>query len=130
MGNGDAFVSKFSSTGELLYSTYLEGKGWDSTNAMTVDGVGNVWIAGTTVSETFPVTKNAWQKKHGGNGFADVFLAKFSPWGNLLYATLLGGRGDDGGHAITVDKKGNIWVTGRAFSGDFPVKNAWQKKTG
>ena len=59
----------------LGYATYLGGGGYDSANALAVDGSGNVWVAGQTVSEDFPVTADAWQKSHGGGG--DAFITKF-----------------------------------------------------
>jgi len=39
----------------------------------------------------------------------------------LLYSTYLGGTDDDEVDAIAVDPEGNAYVTGRAYSTDFPV---------
>jgi hypothetical protein len=44
----------------------------------------------------------------------------------LSYSTYLGGNGTDTGVAITVDGVGNAYVTGTAFSTNFPTANPFQ----
>ena len=125
-GHEDAFVAKFSPSGQLLYATYLGGGGNDYAHALAVDGSGNVWVAGQTESTNFPVTADAWQKERGGLG--DAFVAKFSPSGALLYATYLGGGREDYADALAVDGSGDVWVAGVTRSTNFPVTaDAWQK---
>jgi uncharacterized protein (TIGR03437 family) len=51
----------------------------------------------------------------------DVFVTKLDPSGNILYSTYFGGTADDIATAITVDKSGNVYVTGTTSSSDFPV---------
>src|SRR5207302_1650717 len=81
----DAFVAKTSPTGSVLWSTYLGGSGGDDGLSIAVDAAGDVLVAGTTYSADFAGTNNAF---HGG---ADVFVAKISSSGSLLWATYLGG---------------------------------------
>ncbi len=58
-----------------------------------------------------------------GAGIAcDIALMKFNPTGNLaLYATYLGGSGDEQPHSLVVDSRGNLIISGRTTSVDFPV---------
>ena len=44
----------------------------------------------------------------------------------LTYATYLGGGGLDIGNGIAVDNSGNVYVTGRTDSTDFPTENELQ----
>jgi hypothetical protein len=73
-GEGDAFVSKFNPTGSaLIYSTYLGGNLQDWGSGITVDGVGNAYVTGTTSSTNFP-RKNPLQSAIAGK--SDAFISK------------------------------------------------------
>ncbi len=49
------FVAEVDATGkQLLYSTYFGGTGEDSASAIAVDGLGGIWLAGSTRSSDFP----------------------------------------------------------------------------
>ena len=54
-GYGNAFVTKINAAGNaLVYSTYLGGSGGDYGNGIAVDGSGNAYVTGYTVSTDFP----------------------------------------------------------------------------
>lgn len=103
----------------LLYSTYLGGGDFDSGYALAPDGSGGVWVAGSTSSDDFLVTSDAYQGSHGGGG--DVFLSRFFSSGMLLYSTYLRGSGTDRGTVLAPDGSGGVWVAGETYSTDFPV---------
>jgi hypothetical protein len=75
-GNGDAFVTKFSTGGSLLYSSYLGGSGYDVGDGIAVDPYGHAYVTGTTDSSDFP-TANPFQAHYAGGG-GDAFVAKIS----------------------------------------------------
>ncbi|HVP93878.1 MAG TPA: PKD domain-containing protein [Methanoregulaceae archaeon] len=55
-GELDAFVAKLAADGRTFeYSTYLGGSGRDQGNAVSVDELGNAYIAGITSSTNFPM---------------------------------------------------------------------------
>jgi len=125
-GTSDAFITKLSSSGSaLFYSTYLGGNTDDRGNGIAVDGSGNAYVTGTTVSINFP-TQNPYQGTNAGGGY-DAFITKLSSSGSALsYSTYLGGSGYDFGNGIAVDGSGNAYVTGRTKSTDFPTENPYQ----
>ena len=43
------------------------------------------------------------------------------PTGALVYATYIGGSGQDVAHRIAVDSSGDVYITGYTTSTDFPV---------
>ena len=106
----DAFVTKLSSDGSLVYSTYLGGGRVDEGHGIAVDSEGNAYVTGRTSSTDFP-TRNALQPVKWGEIY-DAFVAKLDASGSdLVYSTYLGGSGDDTGLGIAVDSLGDAYVT-------------------
>jgi hypothetical protein len=128
---GDAFVSKISSTGSLMFSTYLGGTGLDQGNGIAVDSVGDTYVTGGTNSLNLS-TSGVFQSAMAGEG--DAFVAKYStsqPAPALVYFTYLGGTKADSGAGIAVDSSGNAYVAGRTVSTDFPTtSDAFQRTFG
>ena len=125
-GESDAFITKLSSSGsDLSYSTYLGGSGVDTGEGIAVDGSGNAYVTGNTLSSDFP-TQNPYQGTIAG--YADTFITKLSSSGSTLsYSTYLGGKSTDCGQGIAVDSLGNAYVTGYTYSSDFPTQNPYQE---
>jgi uncharacterized protein (TIGR03437 family) len=127
-GESDAFVSKLNATGSaLVYSTFLGGSGNDGGSAIALDASGGVYVAGGTCSSNFP-TRDSLQ---GYGGACDAFVAKFAPAGDsLVYSTFLGGAGSDGANGIAASPGGNVWVTGRTASDNFPTATFRAQRAG
>src|SRR4029453_4481706 len=107
-GVSDAFVTKFSPSGTLVYSTYLGGAtSNDAGSGIAVDASGNAYVTGFTSSTDFPTVNAAQAALAGG---ADVFVAKLSPSGDsLVYSTYLGGNTTDSPEGIAVDAAGSAY---------------------
>jgi hypothetical protein len=88
-----------------------------------IDSQGNCYVAGT--GQITP-TAGAFQSLPRSAG-SFQFVVKFDGSGNVVYATYLGGSGEDFPVAIAVDETGNVYVTGYTRSNDFPTLNAFQK---
>lgn len=124
----DAFLSVFNTTGsDLIYSTYFGGSDLDAADAITLDGAGKAYLAGTTFSNDLPI-RSAAQPTCGGGSFlpcVDAFVAKFDIGlpgvSGLVYSTYLGGNGDDRAGGIAVDSNGNAYTTGQTLSTNFPT---------
>src|SRR5262249_44265828 len=96
-------------------------------NDLAIDNQGNAFVAGATNSADFP-TVDPEQASFGGN--FDAFVAKLNPDGKVIYSTYFGGSAEDRANLISVDAKGNAWVSGRTASSDFPIKNGFQTTYG
>lgn len=123
LGEQDAFLTKFSLDGTMLFSTYFGGSGMDFPEFIALDTQGNVWVIGFTQSSDLPVTPDAFQPDYAGGtafGSGDGFIAKFSGDGkSLLYCSYIGGSGDDTLTSIIITNDG-ILLAGTTDSGDFP----------
>jgi hypothetical protein len=129
-GTTDAFVTKLSPSGQLLFSTYLGGNGAELGEGVTVDTQGKIYVAGWTYSSNFPLV-NPLQETFGG--LVDGFVAILSPDGAAItFSTYWGGVGDDGFNGVALDPEGNIYLAGLSDDhagtviNDFPVHNALQ----
>jgi len=72
----DCVVSKFdSSLSSLLASTFIGGSAEEHGDTITLDGIGNVYIAGYSDSSDFPTTNNAYDESYNG-GYYDAFISK------------------------------------------------------
>jgi hypothetical protein len=110
------------------YSTYFGGNAGDTGLSIKVDSSGSVYVAGETLSTTFPAASSTTPfqgQQHGGTSTGDAFVAKLDSTGSkLIYFTYLGGSGDDGAYDLAIDAGGNAYLTGFTVSSDFPTKNA------
>jgi Beta-propeller repeat len=123
---GDVIVAKLNQNGsKLFYSTCLGGNNFDFGGGIAVGDNGSAYITGNTVSNNFPTTPGAFQQSLKGD--RDAFVTKLNPKGShLIYSTYLGGNSGDGATDITVDRRGNAFVTGGTQSKDFPTFNPLQ----
>ena len=118
----DAFVTRLGSSGSnLIFSTCLGGASYDYAAKVRLDADGNAFVAGSTRSDDFPTTTNAYQRFLGGSepgGFTpdDVFLTKLNPLGAIVYSTLCGGADSETLYDLAVDQLGRAYIAGGAGS--------------
>ncbi len=131
-GNGDAFFSEVDTLGGgLSYSTFLGGAQLDQGNAITIDSIGDAFIAGRSGS-TGLGTAGTFQPDctldGQGQCEGDAFVAEINPnvsgAGSEIFFTYLGGSLADSATGIALDTLGNIYVTGATVSQDFPIAAA------
>ncbi len=138
----DMGITKFNPTGTTnVYSTYLGGISQDQPHSMVVDAQGNLYIAGRTYSQDFPIQGTGTAH----NGRSDIVVVKLNPNGTLNASRFVGGSADDGVNIssaygviqslkhtyaddarseILLDNGGNVYVASSTKSGNFPMVNA------
>jgi len=134
LGGNDAYIVKMQTPAEILYSTYLGGAGSDQGLAVTVDGGGNAYVAGSTESTStyqsgsLPIVNpivdgagNAQNELKGSN--TEAYLAMLAPNGmSLEMSTYLGGSQGDQANAIALNPlTSDIFLAGNSSSYDFPI---------
>ena len=106
----DALLLKFNAAGILEWSTYYGGDDHDLFTAMEMDGQGDLVLTGHTKS-SFGISTDMSVLP----GTENIFVAKFTPDGALVWGTYLGGTFDSG-WAIGVDANDNVLVAGGTAS--------------
>ena len=96
----------------------------------TYDKDGSLYGGGIVFGTGFPVSTGAYQTTYAGGsneegiGAYDIGIMKFSPDGkNRIWATYLGGSGNEQPHSMICDDQNNLVVVGRTNStntGGFP----------
>ena len=110
-GSSDFYVAKYNSSGNVIWVKSAVGTSTDTGNGVCNDAVGNVIVIGNFYSPSLSfgtVTLN----NSSNNLTSNVFIAKYDPSGNLLWATSIGGAGNESGYNISTDTLGNIYITG------------------
>jgi hypothetical protein len=132
-------------TFRLQFSTLLGGANqtdsagntlpaWTEVDAIAVDAMGSVYLAGVTTAADFPITPNAFSKHMAWDCSVNdqpcqptaIFVTKVAPSGkSLTYSTFLG-RGTVKG--IALDGTGRAYVVGSTDGLGFPTTpNAYQR---
>ena len=123
-GSNDAFLTKFTSSGSLSWSTYVGGSLYDICNSAATDKSGNVYITGYTTSTNCFGTSGAYQTSFAGS--EDAYIAKFSGSGKLIWSTYFGHDNATIGEQVIVDISGNVMLCGYTSSSGLASSGVYQ----
>jgi uncharacterized protein (TIGR03437 family) len=118
---GTNSVAKLATDGKtVIYTTTIAP---DAVVAgIAADASGRAYVTGWTVTGDLPATPGALQQTPPtGDYNTDPFVVRLKPDGAIDYATYLGGASQGATAAIAVDASGSAFVTGYAYSADFPT---------
>jgi hypothetical protein len=102
----DLFIVKYDSTGNVLWAKAGGGKALVS--SLTADAASNLYVTGFFKNSS--LTFGAYTLTSSDSG--EIFIVKYDTDGNVIWAKSEGGTGEDAGNALTIDKSGNIYLTG------------------
>lgn len=112
---------------EIVWGTFFGGWGIDGPLSTETDNSGNLFVTGYCSQDDFFPTFNpgggAYFQGEMADVSMDIFILKFSNDGVLNWATYYGGNDFDLGTYIIADNEGNIFITGRTKSTDFPTQD-------
>lgn len=113
----------------LQFSTQLGGSGADSSNAIKIDGLGNIFLVGSTSSVDFntsSISSSVYSNTYSG-GLHDIFVMKLNPTGTkILFSTYIGGNGDDVPSSFALDGFDNVYIVGKTNSTNFPMQGPFK----
>lgn len=130
-GGMDACIFKMDANlSTMIWSTTFGGSEDDAAYSVAVDGDENLFVAGGTISNNFPVTAGVYQSSFGG-GTCDGFITHINKNGQNQIASTYFGYGDyDQIYFVDLDRANNVYVLGQADnSGNQYIKNATYNKT-
>jgi hypothetical protein len=122
-GDYDSYLAKMDSKGELKWLKQFSGNYNERITSLEIDRNNNIYVCGSyrvKISfDTTLITNNA-DTIYSSN----MFVAKYSPNGNMLWAKNTGGIEFDGsqtgplvlgGNKLTVDNEDNLIITGKSI---------------
>lgn len=108
----DLFVAKLSPSGTWLWVVKAGAQYEDVATAIAIDANDNIYVTGRAAYGFFGAVGFPSVDQKG-----DLFVAKISTQGKWEWVAREGGFGDDQGHSIHPDAKGNVYVVGRSYFG-------------
>jgi Beta-propeller repeat len=129
------FLSKFSGSGSLLYSTYFYETSvpFTTINAVAVDSSGSAFVTGQAVSNTtFPLTTTSiCDPAVYGFACSYGFVTKFDPTGSsLAYSTFLGPNNSAISRSIVLDANDDAYILSGSASSSYTTVNAIESYAG
>jgi hypothetical protein len=123
-GGDDAFLAKFDNNGTLAWVKQAGGPGQDLGTDVAVDPNGNIYVTGSfQATAAFDTTNLVAVGSLSAGTVNNLFIAKYSPNGDVVWARRAGGVGGGAGLGIAVDANGNTFCTGnyQDFSGIYSI---------
>ncbi len=105
----DLFIASYNSVGNLLWVKGIPGYGNAGARGVDIDILGNTVVAG---SFNGSISIDTFNFNSTSQYLNDVFIAKYSASGSILWAKHYGGLGDDYARGVGTDSLGNIYVSG------------------
>jgi hypothetical protein len=105
-GAGDAFLSKYNSSGTLVWTKQLGTTTAEESRSVAVDADGNVFISGYTAGSLCGTNQ----------GGQDAFLCKYNTSGTQLWSQQLGMTSTDQSNSVAVDVAGNAYICGYTYN--------------
>jgi subtilisin family serine protease/subtilisin-like proprotein convertase family protein len=121
-GEGGATLSIVDNdTPKIDWQRQLGTSGYDYSEAVTLDSLGNTYITGRTSANLAGMNLGSY----------DAWLAKYDADGAEIWKQQLGTSGYDAAKGIVADKTGNLYVTGwtdGSLDGNVADRDAWLAK--
>jgi hypothetical protein len=111
-GASDAFLVKFNNNGVREWGTYYGDLGSEYSNSVKTDSFGNIYLAGTTNSNSSLNIATVGAHQLVNSGGQDAFLVKFNSNGQRYWGTYLGGQGNESDVSCAVNSSAEIILTG------------------
>ena len=116
-GTPNSFICQLNSNGNYIWAKSIIGSSFNQINASDVDASGNILLTGRfrSICDFDPGSSSYILAANGAN-LDDIFVAKYSPTGDFIWAKQIGNPNenytDENANDIAVDPSGNVFITG------------------
>lgn len=106
----DIFIVKYDPSGTVIWAQGMGGTADDKALTIAADSKGNSYLSGNFKSPLINFGSIAVNNVNAG--YEDIFLAKFSPAGQILRAKNYGGFSPESIASIAIDRNDNVYLGG------------------
>jgi gliding motility-associated-like protein len=132
-GKQDGCIIKFNQNlSNLIWASYLGGSKSDACYSIQLDSHNDIYVAGGTSSDNFPITQGVIQPTYQG-GVCDGFITLINENGTtILASSYYGSIAYDQVYLTKTDRNGNVYLFGQtAATGNIFIQNAiWNRPSG
>jgi hypothetical protein len=114
-GNADLYLAKLDALGNIAWVKGIGGTGYDVGRGLAVAPNGDAVVTGS-FQTTVDFDPGDGVANLTSGGYSDIFVARYSPTGALVWCDGMNGPNSDDGYDVAVSPDGNICATGE-FSG-------------
>jgi hypothetical protein len=108
----DVFLVKYDPEGNVLWAKSAGGTNIDHGTSVAVDAAGNCFVGGYFISPIMTFDTIILTIKDSSFAYTGLFLAKYDPDGNVLWAHGTQGMYNDDVTSVAVDVSGNCYMGG------------------
>lgn len=124
--SSDIFLAKYDTSGKAIWAKRAGGNGGEVARGIDIDSRGNIYIIGSFGSRSFIVntaTPTQLNQTSNNNITDDIFIIKYNPSGDPIWAKCAGGNVNDYGYGIAIDNRDNVFITGTFGSSTISFDN-------
>lgn len=109
-GSAQLFIVKYDSSGNALWAKSTQGNSDVRSRSIWAENNGHFYVTGQFFSssinfDTIRLTNHSYN-------LADLYIAKYTSLGDVVWAKSAGGNGDEDSFNITADESGNSYISG------------------
>jgi hypothetical protein len=108
----DFYIAKYDTAGNVIWVRSYGGLLSEDATGVTSDLSGNIYVTGAFNSDTLIIGNDTLYCTDPWGDSSDVFIAKFDPLGNPLWARACTGMGHEYVTSIETDPAGDVYITG------------------
>lgn len=108
-GYSDIFIVKYDASGNVLWAKSGGNQNYNNYPTISADTSGNIIMTGFYNAAS--ITFDAVTLTNPSAPESDIFIVKYDPSGNIIWAKTEGGPGDQTAYDITTDRAGNIYLS-------------------
>lgn len=119
----DIFIAKYNTNGDAVWAKGAGGSDNDDARSLAVNSDEGIYLTGDFESHYINFDSIILANSDSNSAYTDIFLAKYSTSGDLVWAQIATGYSCDYGCAVAIDSGGSVYQAGYYCGGSLNFGN-------